>query len=407
MRETLLERFVRYAKINTRSDETSDRIPTTKEQDEFILMMKAELEELGLKDVHITEGWFLTATLPSNMDREVPKVGFIAHVDTADFNSVGINPQIVENFDGNDIVLNKEEDIVMEAKLFPNLKNYIGKTLVTTDGKTLLGADDKAGIVEIVDAIVYLIDHPEIEHGEVRIAFGPDEEIGRGADNFDVEDFNCDYAYTLDAGPLGELEYESFNAAQIEYQIEGISVHPGTAKDQMINANLLAGRLMELFPEDEVPEKTDGYEGFYLLKDMQGSIESAWMKYIIRDHDREKFEKRKEFAISIVDKMNEKYGNRVSFKIFDQYYNMGDLIKKDMRSVDIAKKAMENVGVVPDIKPIRGGTDGSKITYMGLMCPNFFVGGENFHGQYEIVCKEDMEKSRDTILEIIRITSIG
>lgn len=404
MGETLLKRFIRYAKINTRSDEKSSTIPSTKVQENFLFMLKSELEELGLEDVHITKGWFLTATLPANTTKKYAKVGFISHVDTADFNSIGVNPQIIEKYDGSDIVLNKEKNIVMTVEKFPNLKKYIGKTLITTDGTTLLGSDDKSGIVAILDAIIYLLKHPEIEHGEIRIAFGPDEEIGRGADSFDIKDFNCDYAYTLDGGPLGELEYESFNAAQIEYKIEGVSVHPGTAKDQMINANLIAVELASMFPKNEVPEKTEGYEGFYLLHNMETRIEEANMTYIIRDHDKKKFEARKQFCVDIAKKIEQKYGKVIQYKLFDQYYNMGDLIKNDMRSVNIAKKAMENLKIAVDVKPIRGGTDGSKITYMGLMCPNLFVGGENFHGQYEIACVEDMLKARDTVLEIISLS---
>lgn len=404
MNETLLERFIRYTKINTRSYEKNNTLPSSKEQEEFLFMLEKELIALGLENVHITKGWFLTATLPSNMDKEVDKVGFIAHVDTADFNSIGINPRVIENYDGKDIVLNKDKNIVMSTEKFPNLKNYVGKTLITTDGTTLLGSDDKSGVVAILEAIIHLIKNPDIKHGEIRIAFGPDEEIGRGADSFDVDDFNCDFAYTVDGGPLGELEYESFNAAQIEYSIEGVSVHPGTAKDQMVNANLIAAELSSLFPKDEVPEKTEGYEGFYLLHNMECRIEQANMTYIIRDHDRAKFEARKQFCVDVANKIKEKYGDIITYNMFDQYYNMGDLIKNDMRSVNIAKKAMENVGVHPDVKPIRGGTDGSKITYMGLMCPNLFVGGENFHGQYEFACLEDMYSAKDVILEIIRLT---
>lgn len=404
MNETLLERFIRYTKINTRSDERSNTTPTTKVQEDFLFMLKKELEDLGLENIHITPGWFLTATLPANTKKDYAKVGFISHVDTADFNSIGINPQVIRNYDGSDIVLNKEKNICMTVEKFPNLKKYVGKTLVTTDGTTLLGSDDKSGIVAIFDAIIYLLKHPEIEHGEVRIAFGPDEEIGIGADSFDVKDFDCDYAYTLDGGPLGELEYESFNAAQIEYTIEGISVHPGTAKDQMVNANLIAAKIAGMFPEKEVPEKTEGYEGFYLLHNMETRIEEAKMTYIIRDHDKQKFEARKQFCIDVAKKIEQEYGDIIHYNLFDQYYNMGDLIKDDMRSVNIAKKAMENLGISVEVKPIRGGTDGSKITYMGLMCPNLFVGGENFHGQYEIACVEDMLKARDTVLEIVRLS---
>ena len=407
MNETLLERFVRYTKINTRSYEKNETLPSSKEQEEFLFMLEKELKDMGLVNVHITKGWFLTATLPSNIQEKVPTVGFISHVDTADFNSIGVNPQVIENYNGEDIILNKEKNIVMEVSKFPNLKNYIGKTLVTTDGTTLLGSDDKSGIVAILDAIVHLIKNPDIKHGEIRIAFGPDEEIGRGADSFDVKDFNCDFAYTLDGGPLGELEYESFNAAQIEYEIEGVSVHPGTAKNQMINANLIASEIANMFPKDEVPEKTEGYEGFYLLHNIEGRIEKTTMTYIIRDHDKEKFENRKNFCVDIASKIKEKYGNIISYNMFDQYYNMGDLIKNDMRSVNIAKKAMENLNIKVDIKPIRGGTDGSKITYMGLMCPNLFVGGENFHGQYEFACVEDMYSAKNVVLEIIDLTRRG
>lgn len=404
----LLERFVRYAKINTRSYEQNDTLPSSKEQEEFLHMLKKELEDLGLENVHITKGWFLTATLKSNTKKEnVKKVGFIAHVDTADFNSIGINPQVIENYDGKDIILNKEKNIVMQTSKFPNLKNYVGKTLITTDGTTLLGSDDKSGVSAIIEAIKYLKEHPEIEHGEVRIAFGPDEEIGRGADHFDVEDFDCDFAYTLDGGPLGELEYESFNAAQIEYTIEGISVHPGTAKDQMINANTVAMHLANRFPKDEVPEKTEGYEGFYLLHNVEGRIEQTKLTYIIRDHDKEKFEKRKQFCVDLAKEVANEFNTKIEYNLFDQYYNMGDLIKNDMTSVNIAKKAMENLGIKVDVKPIRGGTDGSKITYMGLMCPNIFVGGENFHGQFEIACLEDMYLARSVVLEIINLTLRG
>lgn len=404
MNETLLERFIRYTKINTRSYEQNNTLPSSKEQEEFLKMLEKELIDLGLSDVHITKGWFLTATLKANTDKKIPNIGFIAHVDTADFNSIGINPRVINNYDGQDIVLNEEKNIIMATSKFPNLKNYIGKTLIVTDGNTLLGSDDKSGLVAIIDAIVYLLKNPQIEHGEIRIAFGPDEEIGRGADHFDVEDFNCEYAYTLDGGPLGELEYESFNAAQIKYEIDGISVHPGTAKDQMINANLIASKLASYFPEDEVPEKTQGYEGFYLLHNMECRIEKAYMTYIIRDHDKQKFNDRKQFCISVYEKIKKEYGDIIKYNMFDQYYNMGDLIKNDMRSVNIAKKAMQNLGITPDIKPIRGGTDGSKITYMGLMCPNLFVGGENFHGQYEFACLEDMYSARDVVLEIIRLS---
>lgn len=402
--ETMLNRFLNYVKFETRSDAKNTTIPSTPQQKEFLKMLKLELEELGLSDVVLNEdNWFLTATLSANTTKEYDKVGFIAHVDTADFNAINVQPNVIENYDGEDIVLNKDLNIVMTNSEFPNLKNYVGQTLITTDGTTLLGADDKAGIVEIVEAMKYLLEHPEIEHGEVRVAFGPDEEIGRGADNFDAKYFATDYAYTMDGGVLGELQYESFNAAQITYTITGVSVHPGTAKDKMKNANTIAVELASMFPTKEVPEHTSGYEGFYLLHDMKARIEEATLTYIIRDFDREKFAERKAFCEEVSQKINAKYGNVVEYNMFDQYYNMGDVIEKDKRSVNKAEVAMRNVGVTPIIIPIRGGTDGSKISYMGIPTPNIFVGGENFHGQYEFSCLEHMKKATDVIVEIVQL----
>lgn len=401
---TMLDRFLKYVKFETRSDASSDTIPSTPQQKEFLKMLKQELEEIGLSDVVLTEeNCFLTATLPANTDKPFDKIGFISHVDTADFNAVGIKPNVIEVYDGKDIVLNNSENILMTLEDFPNLKNYVGKTLITTDGTTLLGADDKAGIVEIVEAMKYLLEHPEIEHGEVRVAFGPDEEIGRGADNFDAKYFNTDYAYTMDGGVLGELQYESFNAAQITYKITGVSVHPGTAKDKMKNANMIAVELASLFPKEEVPEHTSGYEGFYLLHDLKARIEEATLTYIIRDFDREKFLARKQFCEDVAKQINAKYGNVVDYELFDQYYNMGDIIEKDKKSVDIAELAMKNLDIKPIIVPIRGGTDGSKISYMGIPTPNIFVGGENFHGQYEFSCLDDMKKAADVIVEISKL----
>lgn len=402
----MLNRFLRYVKFETRSDEKSKEIPSTPSQKEFAYMLKKELEDLGLSNVFINKGWFVNATLKSNVDKKVKTIGFISHYDTADFNAKNINPQVIKDYDGKDITLNKDKNIVMKVSEFENLKNYIGKTLITTDGTTLLGADDKAGIVEIIEAVKYLMEHPEIKHGDIKLAFGPDEEIGRGADNFDVEEFDADFAYTMDGGVLGELEYESFNAAQIEYEITGISVHPGTAKDKMINSNLVAVELASMFPKDEVPEKTEGYQGFFMLHNIEGRIEKTILSYIIRDHNREIFENRKKLAVEIAEKINEKYGNIVKYNMFDQYYNMGDVISKDMTSVNIAKKAMENLGIKPLIHPIRGGTDGSKISFMGLPTPNIFVGGENFHGQYEFACLEHMMAARDTIIEIIKLNAM-
>lgn len=402
--ETMLERFLGYVNFKSRSDANSKTLPSTPEQKDFLRMLKGQLEDLKLNDIVLNEeNWFLTATLPTNTNKPYDTIGFISHVDTADFNVEGISPQIIENYDGEDIVLNKEKNIIMATKEFPNLKNYKGLTLITTDGTTLLGADDKAGIVEIVEAVKYLSEHPEIEHGDIRIAFGPDEEIGRGADHFDAKGFGTEYAYTMDGSVLGELQYESFNAAQITYKITGVSVHPGTAKGKMKNANMIAAELAMLFPEKEVPEHTDDYEGFYLLYNMEARIESAEMSYIIRDHDKEKFLARKKFAEEVAAKINAKYGNVVEYEMYDQYYNMGDVIKEDKRCVDIAEQAMKNADVVPIIIPIRGGTDGSKISYMGIPTPNIFVGGENFHGQYEFSCLEHMKKASDVIVEIAKL----
>ena len=408
MYETLKDRFLRYVKFETRSDEKSETIPSTPTQLEFAKILAKELEEIGMENVYVNDACFVNATLPGNVDKDVPVIGFIAHMDTADFNATNVNPKIVENYDGEDIVLNEAKDIVLSVEEFPNLKNYVGKTVITTDGTTLLGADDKAGIVEIVEAMKYLIEHPEIKHGTVKVAFGPDEEIGRGADNFNVEEFGADFAYTMDGGPVGELEYESFNAAGAVFKIKGKSVHPGTAKGKLINASLIAAEVVNSFPADEVPEKTEGYEGFYFLDKINSNCEEAELSYILRDHDREKFEAKKEFAANVAKKINEKYGKElVSVEIKDQYYNMGEIIKDHMSVVEIAKKAMENLGIKPVIEPIRGGTDGSKISFMGLPTPNIFAGGENFHGKYEFVALESMILATDVIVEIVKLNGEG
>ena len=408
MYETLKDRFLRYVKFETRSDEKSETIPSTPTQLEFAKILAKELEEIGMENVYVNDACFVNATLPGNVDKDVPVIGFIAHMDTADFNATNVNPKIVENYDGKDIVLNEAKDIVLSVEEFPNLKNYVGKTVITTDGTTLLGADDKAGIVEIVEAMKYLIEHPEIKHGTVKVAFGPDEEIGRGADNFNVEEFGADFAYTMDGGPVGDLEYESFNAAGAVFKIKGKSVHPGTAKGKLINASLIAAEIVNSFPADEVPEKTEGYEGFYFLDKINSNCEEAELSYILRDHDREKFEAKKEFAANVAKKINEKYGKElVSVEIKDQYYNMGEIIKDHMNVVEIAKKAMENLGIKPVIEPIRGGTDGSKISFMGLPTPNIFAGGENFHGKYEFVALESMILATDVIVEIVKLNGEG
>lgn len=408
MYDTLKDRFLRYVKFETRSDEKSETIPSTPTQLEFAKILAKELEEIGMENVYVNDACFVNATLPGNIDEDVPVIGFIAHMDTADFNATNVNPKIVENYDGKDIVLNEAKDIVLSVEEFPNLKNYVGKTVITTDGTTLLGADDKAGIVEIVEAMKYLIEHPEIKHGTVKVAFGPDEEIGRGADNFNVEEFGADFAYTMDGGPVGELEYESFNAAGAVFKIKGKSVHPGTAKGKLINASLIAAEVVNSFPADEVPEKTEGYEGFYFLDKINSNCEEAELSYILRDHDREKFEAKKGFAANVAKKINEKYGKElVSVEIKDQYYNMGEIIKDHMNVVEIAKKAMENLGIKPVIEPIRGGTDGSKISFMGLPTPNIFAGGENFHGKYEFVALESMILATDVIVEIVKLNGEG
>ena len=401
----LIDRFIRYVKKETRSDEASTTVPSTPSQTEFLKDLVEELVALGYQDVRLNpKNSFVTATIPATTTKEVPVVGFIAHVDTADFEARNVQPQFHENYDGEAIVLDKEGKFVLSPKDFPNLKNYVGKTLITTDGTTLLGADDKAGVSEIVTAGAYLLAHPEIEHGKIRVAFGPDEEIGRGADLFDVEEFGCDFAYTMDGGPVGELEYESFNAAQAEITIQGKNVHPGTAKDTMVNALEIARQFQNALPEFEVPEHTSGREGFYHLMYANGVVEEAKLVYIIRDHDRTLFEAKKAYLQLVADRLNASLdSNRISIDMKDQYYNMAEIIEKDFRAVEVAQKAMENLSITPIIEPIRGGTDGSKISFMGLPTPNIFAGGENFHGRYEFVAVESMEKARDVIIEIAQL----
>ena len=405
MPNQLVDRFIRYVKKETRSDEASTTVPSTPSQTEFLKDLVEELVELGYQDVRLNpKNSFVTATIPATTTKEVPVVGFIAHVDTADFEARNVQPQFHENYDGEAIVLDKEGKFVLSPKDFPNLKNYVGKTLITTDGTTLLGADDKAGVSEIVTAGAYLLAHPEIEHGKIRVAFGPDEEIGRGADLFDVEEFGCDFAYTMDGGPVGELEYESFNAAQAEITFQGKNVHPGTAKDTMVNALELARQFQNALPEFEVPEHTSGREGFYHLMYANGVVEEAKLVYIIRDHDRTLFEAKKAYLQLVADRLNASLdSNRISIEMKDQYYNMAEIIEKDFRAVEVAQKAMENLSITPIIEPIRGGTDGSKISFMGLPTPNIFAGGENFHGRYEFVAVESMEKARDVIIEIAQL----
>ncbi|MBG9988187.1 peptidase T [Aerococcaceae bacterium DSM 111176] len=406
--QELENRFIRYAKINTRSDENSPTTPSTERQFDLLNLLVEELTEIGLAEVQLdSENAFVTATLPANTDKDVPSIGLIAHVDTADFNSENVQPQIVEEYDGGIVILNEALDIKMTPEEFPNLAKYQGQRLITTDGTTLLGADDKSGIAEIVVAMKYLVDHPEIEHGKVRVAFGPDEEIGRGADFFKADEFGVDFAYTLDGGPVGELEYESFNAAAAKLTVKGMNVHPGTAKDKMINSTGVLRRFMNLLPESEVPEKTEGREGFYHVTSMEATEEQGKLDMIIRDHDRDKFEARKQFVLDAIESVNNQYSYPViEVDLFDQYYNMGEIIEKDMRSVDLAHKAMQELEITPLVYPIRGGTDGSKISFMGIPTPNIFAGGENMHGRYEFVAVESMVKATETIIKIITLNVV-
>ena len=401
--DLLLERFLRYVKINTRSDENTTRTPTTQSQVDFALnILKPELEELGLSNVHYLESnGYLVATLLANDDQLTRKIGFISHMDTADFNAEGVSPQVIESYDGGIIPLGTS-GYNLNPTDFPNLQNYIGHTLITTDGTTLLGADDKSGIAEIMTALAHLKAHPEIKHCEIRVGFGPDEEIGIGADKFDVDDFDVDFAYTVDGGPLGELQYETFSAAGAELTFYGRNVHPGTAKGQMVNALQLAIDFHNQLPAEDRPELTDGYQGFNHLQTMTGTVEEANSSYIIRDFETESFENRKATFQEIADKMNQAYGQtRVDLVIKDQYYNMRQVIEKDMMPVELAKEVMEDLGIVPVIEPIRGGTDGSKISFMGIPTPNLFAGGENMHGRYEYVSLQTMEKAVDVILGIV------
>lgn len=401
--ENLLNRFLTYVKINTRSNPDSTTTPSTQTQVDFALnVLKPEMESVGLQDVHYLTNGYLVGTLPANDSTKTRKIGFIAHMDTADFNSEGISPQIIENYAGGSIELG-QSGYALSPEEFPNLNNYLGQTLITTDGTTLLGSDDKSGIAEIMTAIEYLVTHPEIKHGEIRVGFGPDEEIGVGANRFDVDDFNVDFAYTVDGGPLGELQYETFSAASLEIDFMGRNVHPGTAKNQMINALQLAIDFHNQLPEADRPEKTEGYEGFFHLHGMEGAVEKAHSSYIIRDFEDESFENRKKLVQEIADKMNAELGKDcVLITVNDQYYNMKKVIEKDMTPVELAKEVMEDLDIKPVIEPIRGGTDGSKISFMGIPTPNLFAGGENMHGRFEFVSLQTMEKAVDVIIGIVQ-----
>ncbi len=409
--ENLLNRFLRYAKIDTQSDENSQTTPSTEKQWKLAKILVEELKELGLSDAFVDDHCYVYATLKSNITdgHKVPTIGFIAHIDTSpDFTAEGVNPQIVKNYDGGDIVLNKEKNIVLSPKDFPELKNYIGQTLITTDGTTLLGADDKAGVAEIITAIEYLVNHPEIKHGTIRVAFTPDEEIGRGTKHFDVKGFGANFAYTLDGGEIGELQFENFNAAEAKLTIHGRNVHPGTAKNQMINSQHVAMELVSMLPVSERPEYTEGYEGFFHLISFTGSVEETHLHFIIRDHDRKKFEHKKAIMQHTVDFLNEKYRRElIDLDMHDQYYNMREKIEPVMYIVELAKQAMIQADIVPIIRPVRGGTDGAMLSYMGLPTPNIFTGGHNFHGRFEFIPLESMQKAVETVVGIILLAGKG
>ncbi len=405
--ENLLNRFIRYCKINTRSNEKSNTVPSSENQVVFAKMLTQELVDLGFDEViYNPENGFVSATVKSNVDHEVDTIGFIAHYDTADFNSENIQPRVIENYDGSPIVLNEASGLISDPLLFPHLKELVGHTLIVTDGNTLLGADDKAGVVEIIEAMLILKNNPDLKHGEIRIAFGPDEEIGRGANLFDASNFRAKFAYTLDGAKRGELEYESFNAAAATIELHGVSVHPGTAKDKMINCAKLAMEFDALLPANEVPEHTEHYEGFYLLHDMETTIDHGKMTYIIRDHDKAKFLARKERLLKNANYLNEKYGaERFVVKMKDSYYNMREVIEKDMKPVELAKNAMVACDIEPIIQPIRGGTDGSKISFMGIPTPNLFTGGGNYHGPYEYASLDDMQKAVEVIVKLVQLNA--
>jgi tripeptide aminopeptidase len=404
--EKLLPRFLDYVTTDTQSDPYSKTTPSTEKQWDLAKKLVMELHQIGLQEVSIDENAYIMATLPSNLDKKVPTIGFISHMDTSpDFSGRNVKPQIIKDYDGKDIVLNKAKDIVLSPSYFEDLLQYQGQTLITTDGNTLLGADDKAGIAEIITAMEYLAQHPEIKHGKIRIAFTPDEEIGRGALKFDVKKFGADWAYTMDGSQVGELEYENFNAASAKIKVKGKSVHPGYAKNKMVNAISIANEFLSLLPLREVPEHTTGMEGFFHVHKLKGEIENAQIDLIIRDHDAEHFQARKELLVNITEKLNKKHGDCITIEIEDQYRNMREKVEPVFHIVEIAQEAMESLGIEPIIKPIRGGTDGSQLSFMGLPCPNIFAGGHNFHGKYEYVPLESMEKAVQVIVKICKLTA--
>lgn len=401
-KQHIINRFISYVTVDTESDPNNPAFPSTEKQWNLARQLEKELTSIGLEDVELDENCYLMATLPSNLDYEVPTIGFVSHIDTSpDFTGANINPQIIENYDGGDITLNKELGIVLSPSEFDDLLLYKGQTLITTDGTTLLGADDKAGVTEIVSAMEYLVKHPEIKHGKIRICFTPDEEVGKGAHKFDVEKFGAEWAYTMDGSQIGELEFENFNAASAKVMIKGKIVHPGYAKGKMINAVLIANRFIAALPADEVPEKTEGYEGFFHLHKISGNVDGASIEYIVRDHDFEKFQGRKALLNQIASDLNAELGkDLIAVEIKDQYFNMKEKVEPKMHIIEIAKEVMEDLNIKPIIKPIRGGTDGSQLSYMGLPCPNIFAGGHNFHGRYEYVPVESILKASEVIVGI-------
>lgn len=399
---SLVERFLKYVQIDTDSNPESNACPSSEIQWDLAKVIIEDLKALGMEDITLDENCYIMATLPANCDEDIPAIGFIAHMDTApSYNGRGVKPRIVENYNGEDIVLNADENVVLSPKDFAHMKNYIGQDLIVTDGSSLLGADDKAGIVEIIEAIKYLKEHPEIKHGVIKVGFTPDEEIGRGADLFDVKKFDCKFAYTVDGGELGELEYENFNAASATVKIEGRDIHPGSAKNSMINSIMIAMELNAMLPCDQRPEHTENYEGFFLLDELTGTVENTKMEYIIRDHSMRKFNEKKIIIKDAVQYLAKKYKDaKIEIEVKDSYYNMREKIEPVMYIIDLAKKSMEELEIAPNIRPIRGGTDGARLSYRGLPCPNLFTGGHNFHGRFEYICIQSMEKARDLIVKI-------
>ncbi|QRX63233.1 peptidase T [Dysgonomonadaceae bacterium zrk40] len=404
----IVDRFIKYARIDTQSDENNTQTPSTQKQFNLAKEVEKEALEMGLTDVTLDNNCYLMATLPANTKKDVPVIGFVAHFDTSpDMSGEKVTPRIVKAYDGKDILLNEQNNVVLSPADFPELLHHVGEDLIVTDGNTLLGADDKAGIAEIMNAMQYLIEHPEIEHGKIRIAFTPDEEIGRGADKFDVAKFGARWAYTMDGSEVGELEYENFNAASAKIEIQGRNVHPGYAKGKMINALHVANELVAILPEGERPEHTEGYEGFFHLIGINGTVDEAKVSFIIRDHDRLKFEARKRLMSEVVERLNKRYDNRLTLEMRDQYYNMKEKVEPVMHVIDYAFRAMEAVGVKPNIKPIRGGTDGARLSFMGLPCPNIFAGGMNFHGRYEFLPIPSLRKASDVIVKIAELVARG